>query len=273
MYIEKTCPECRKTFSTYVYPYKDKTYCSRECQKKACRIYKTCPVCGNEFWCLKSWPEYHCSRKCAAKSTLVKNLRNVPIGQKFCEVCKKEIVAGKGKWRGVRFCSLKCFGEHLHVEAHPKPKIRHPHISTAITKKCLQCLQGFQVKKSHAARRKFCSKACFYQWKSESGAVAGDKNFNWNNGGVKRNQYGPNWQAQRRNTRHRDNYTCQRCGITEKELGKQLDVHHINPFRSFGLARYKEANALSNLISVCRSCHRAIDPKIKAWRVKPKPLV
>ena len=28
-------------------------------------------------------------------------------------------------------------------------------------------------------------------------------------------------------------YTCQDCGITEEEYGKELSVHHIIPFRNF----------------------------------------
>jgi predicted HNH restriction endonuclease len=34
-----------------------------------------------------------------------------------------------------------------------------------------------------------------------------------------------------------------------------LDVHHIIPFRKFGIDRYREANKISNLISLCNSCH------------------
>jgi len=33
-------------------------------------------------------------------------------------------------------------------------------------------------------------------------------------------------------------------------------VHHLRPFRCFGLSRHLEANALTNLIALCHSCHR-----------------
>jgi predicted HNH restriction endonuclease len=34
-----------------------------------------------------------------------------------------------------------------------------------------------------------------------------------------------------------------------------LDVHHILPIRYFEEENYKEANKLSNLISLCEVCH------------------
>lgn len=48
--------------------------------------------------------------------------------------------------------------------------------------------------------------------------------------------------------RKRDNYTCQQCGKTEKQLGYKLATHHID----FN----KQNNNPSNLISLCRICHR-----------------
>ena len=79
----------------------------------------------------------------------------------------------------------------------------------------------------------------------------GDKSPRWR-GGYEL-YYGPNWKRQRGRARKRDNYTCQNCGITEKELGRQLDVHHIIRIGDFGDKR--RANHLSNLIAYCHSCH------------------
>ena len=86
---------------------------------------------------------------------------------------------------------------------------------------------------------------------------AGPNNYNWKGGHEP--YYGPNWKSQRRNARHRDNYTCQRCGITEEKLSRQLDVHHLTPFREFGLERYKEANTLKNLVCLCSECHHIVE--------------
>nr|WP_290665128.1 DEAD/DEAH box helicase [Ardenticatena sp.] len=83
-----------------------------------------------------------------------------------------------------------------------------------------------------------------------------------------RRDYGPNWETQRRKARERDGFRCQVCGISERELGRELDVHHKRPFREFGYDptdparanRYLEANALENLISLCPACHRRVEP-------------
>lgn len=88
-------------------------------------------------------------------------------------------------------------------------------------------------------------------------AVRGESNFNWKGGYEP--YYGPNWRQQRRNARARDKYTCQRCGVTEKDLGRQLDVHHKIRFGNFGIKRYKEANRLENLISLCYTCHTTVE--------------
>jgi DEAD/DEAH box helicase domain-containing protein len=42
------------------------------------------------------------------------------------------------------------------------------------------------------------------------------------------------------------------------------DVHHLEPFRTFGYVRgandrYLEANRLENLVTLCRSCHRRVE--------------
>lgn len=68
--------------------------------------------------------------------------------------------------------------------------------------------------------------------------------------------YGSNWGLQRRLARERDNFTCQKCGVTEKQLKHQLSVHHIKPFVLHD--NYIIANQLQNLISVCEPCHRKI---------------
>lgn len=50
--------------------------------------------------------------------------------------------------------------------------------------------------------------------------------------------------------RKKDNYICQHCGITQKELKgyqKKLDVHHIDGDDT--------NNVEENMITLCRGCH------------------
>ena len=74
---------------------------------------------------------------------------------------------------------------------------------------------------------------------------------------------GPNWEQQRSQTRERDGRRCQHCGAPERP-GRAHDVHHIQPFRTFGYVRgknehYLEANRLENLVTLCTSCHRRVE--------------
>lgn len=47
--------------------------------------------------------------------------------------------------------------------------------------------------------------------------------------------------------RKRDNYTCQDCGKTQKEINQTLEVHHIDGD--------DENNVDENMITLCKSCH------------------
>ncbi len=74
------------------------------------------------------------------------------------------------------------------------------------------------------------------------------------------NNYGPNWQEQRKQVLARDGYQCRTCG-SEARPGNGLHVHHLRPFREYGYVpgqneAYIQANDLENLITLCPSCHR-----------------
>ncbi|MBM4429176.1 MAG: DUF1998 domain-containing protein, partial [Chloroflexi bacterium] len=79
--------------------------------------------------------------------------------------------------------------------------------------------------------------------------------------------YGPNWEVQRRRARERDGYRCCNCGRPESP-GREHDVHHLQPFRTFDYrpghnTAYIAANALSNLITLCPTCH----PKVESLHI------
>ena len=100
----------------------------------------------------------------------------------------------------------------------------------------------------------FCGEACRKAWVEElpSYEVKLER---------QRSHRGANWSIQARKARERDGFTCQLCGVTEEELGRQLDVHHKIPFRSF--KSNVEANKLEHLISLCSPCHSRTEAELK----------
>lgn len=73
------------------------------------------------------------------------------------------------------------------------------------------------------------------------------------------NDYGPLWNQQRALARARDGYRCQICGMPEGV--REHDVHHIKPFRTF--SDPVEAHQLSNLITLCPSCHHKAETAVR----------
>lgn len=86
--------------------------------------------------------------------------------------------------------------------------------------------------------------------------------------------YGPNWLEQRQRALERDGLECQTpwCDVTQiehqDEVGKELYVHHIIPRKFFygpdDQFDYQQANALSNLVTVCAKHHlvwEAVSPQ------------
>ena len=89
------------------------------------------------------------------------------------------------------------------------------------------------------------------------GVNSGEAHPNWRGGTSQICWRGPGWTVARRLARERDNNTCQTCGTTALEQGKNMDVHHRVSYFSF--ANAEEANVLTNLICLCRPCHRKVE--------------
>lgn len=75
--------------------------------------------------------------------------------------------------------------------------------------------------------------------KGKMGKCTGEKNYKWKGGRGK---------TMTKKALERDNYTCQECGYSEKEI---MQVDHIQP-----KALYPElAHDLENLETLCPNCH------------------
>lgn len=73
--------------------------------------------------------------------------------------------------------------------------------------------------------------------------------------------YGPGWNDSKKHAvRKRDNFTCQDpgCSVTQEENlkkhGQKLDVHHLR--KAQDIDDPEQRNAMGNLITLCRACHR-----------------
>ena len=126
---------------------------------------------------------------------------------------------------------------------------------TAVIIHCDWCNNEILRVPAQIENHNFCSTSCMGKYQTEFRSGENSKCFT----GDYRKYYGPNWQKQRKAARERDNYTCQLCGKQEK--GKQLSVHHKKAFALYGIENYEVANQLSNLITLCHSCHSHVEIK------------
>jgi len=92
-----------------------------------------------------------------------------------------------------------------------------------------------------------------------SNSKKGQKSWNYIDGRSKNcspARYGDDWFKIRMLIYRRDNFTCQECTLKMSKETGAFHVHHLQPFlESFD-------NSLSNLITLCPSCHRKIEAKI-----------
>jgi hypothetical protein len=94
--------------------------------------------------------------------------------------------------------------------------------------------------------------------------VKGENHPRWSDESNDGNHYyGANWSEQREKSLERDGHECQVCQNDGSE--HTLDVHHIRPVVEFyenGDPDFGEMNALSNLVVLCRSCHRDVEDDV-----------
>jgi hypothetical protein len=252
--IECECDNCGKMFQTYPSSIKNgRKYCSQECAGNArlTSVMVNCPQCGKEFRVttnrLNRGEGKYCSRKCVQMSQKVDKIKRVCLhcGKEF-EVFPYVIKDGHGD-----YCSKKCW-----YASRP-----------LIECTCLVC--GKKFKRTQNAidngGGKFCSQEHHYLYHTGEGSP------NWRGGKVR--SWGLNWKPQRRLAYARDQGICQHCGITEdqalKKYRRRCAVHHIvkrRVFRDRG-EPVENANALSNLITLCIACH----PKAEHGKITLQP--
>lgn len=114
---------------------------------------------------------------------------------------------------------------------------------------CDYCGQEFRRKNAEIKKQNFCSRECMGNWQSEN--IHGENSPSWKGGYLP--YYGKDWNRMNKETRKRDNHTCQGCGVTQNQLDYTLEIHHKKPVRLF--ENPNDANSSDNLITLCRPCH------------------
>lgn len=155
---------------------------------------------------------------------------NLKLGdnlEAFCIICGNKFNArpNRVKIGQSKFCSKKCFSKTL--------------IGKPLS-------QETKLKLSEIGKKRICSKETKEKM---SISQSGKNNAQWK-GGVffLKKGYSPEFNKRlKRKIRERDSYTCQKCGISESETYRKLDVHH----KDFN--KYNTSD--DNLITLCHTCH------------------
>lgn len=120
---------------------------------------------------------------------------------------------------------------------------------------CQNCGTSKFVSPAYAGRR-FCSTRCAYD------GMSGPNHAKWK-GGCDRGFYvSRQWTRVCRAVRKRDCGKCQRCGAVEERGERLHDVHHIASATKFPELRTDP----SNLVLLCRGCHRFVHSRANAER-------
>lgn len=241
------------------------TWCKRPYQTKPYKLKKN----ANNFCslaCRGHWQSEYARGE--------NNNNGKPRTAVTCDNCGKELLIIEFSYRRHRkhFCNTTCMGEWQSKNRLGEASPSYKKVAVAC------CICGKEIKKQPnevKKRRKdgrpvrfVCSPECRRQLRSQD--TAGEQNHFWQGGQRKPFVWrGPNWLERAREARKRDNYTCQHCGITEKETKRAHAVHHIIPFDSFGYIKgqnhnYLQANHLDNLLTLCPSCHMRLEGQIRA---------
>lgn len=252
-------------------PRPEQKFCSRDCwrtHKAHTPQISNCQMCGKEFVQPQTHRRKACSKECSHALTSTNQQKQADY---VCKTCGKKFTGQACRNR--RFCSRACSHKG---RSQPRQEMetvlcigcgqqfKRPvnwvskksycskqcridsNRANLIRKACKNCGKSFHVQKMEK-NRKFCCHECYTTWNTGENHVL--------HVGEHDDYYGRNWQQQRRKARKRDGYKCQHCGATEKKIGRELDVHHIKPFRSFP-GGWAKANRLTNLICLCPRCHK-----------------
>lgn len=243
VYVDRVCITCGKQFSipkSQIKTPNSGKCCSAKCRSTSQRnrVVRICKTCGVQFEMKVSDLNYgrgdYCSKPCF-------NLAQTVYADITCPVCGNNFRPVKEK----KYCCKACatIGTRDRVVKH-----------------CSVCGQSFERSRIHSQSSKYCSRKCSGIGRSGVNSPLWNGGHNWFRG--------KNWGRQRDLARKRDGGICQICHARPKRGQRKFGIHHITPYRLFD-GDYITANDLSNLVTLCPSCHKKADLGRLAV---PKPL-
>jgi 5-methylcytosine-specific restriction endonuclease McrA len=173
-----------------------------------------------------------------------------------CETCGDAIyrIQARADSYDRHFCGSTCMGAWT---SQTRQGPNHPNWEGGrVQVECEYCGDEVERHKSRLQRhdQTFCDSTCKGDWLAEN--TGGP---DWEGG-----YYGRIWKKQRAKAVARDDHVCQLCGITgishAEKYGIGFHVHHIIPIAKFD--ELEEAHQLSNLTTLCASCHGKIESGI-----------
>lgn len=247
-----TCPTCGHGFST----------------ERGVRVHhvqahgetlpnRECAACGTEYY--SEYEQKYCSDACRdeAVSFAGENNPNYRGGKETtaCEMCDTEFDYYPSEKPG-RFCP-ECVEKNEWQEPPSLSGEENPHYTGGKTElTCEVCDATFERYPSNITSEvALCSNDCRAEWLSEAFTGEGHPNYE----GGPTGPYGQGWNRVRRQALDRDDRTCVLCESDADDLGRNPDVHHVVPVRTFvesPILVERDAHTLDNVVSLCPACHR-----------------
>lgn len=193
---------------------------------------RICLACGKQEDVRADNPSQRC-RACAGRSALDKGRKQRTAARNH-ETCRHcgEVFSAPPSSQQ-KYCSRVCLSA-----------------AKSTTRTCATCRSEFRVPRSVLSDRtnssaRFCSRPCYERHLCRTPRIRGR---------------GSRWKAIRREALRRTPF-CAMCGS-----GQNLQVHHIIPFR---LTR---DNSQTNLIPLCRACHKRVEAVFQDLEIIDPPL-
>ncbi|ELY70254.1 HNH endonuclease [Natrinema versiforme] len=232
-----------------------------------------CPTCGKSLSTEQGMRQHHTkvhgdplpNRTCSGCGT---EFYDPKARLEFCDECNPNGGTHNGNWKGGKeTASCTCCGARF--EYYPSDKqgvycsdciddaqgLLPDNPSTKgerVVVGCEACGADLEVRPARLDEQErgfFCTLDCYGDWLSEH--VVGPAHHQWDGGPI---DYGRTWWRIRRQALERDEYECQHCGAEKATLGRNPDVHHVRPVRSFDDP--EAAHTMANVVTLCRPCHR-----------------